>query len=233
MITLCHRCGGDLPPGVVFCPHCGAPQLLLPEEYLAEPQPHDAAVDSTGVLPPPLPRQVDWQTALRSAGLVAAVGALLCVIGLRVPGISFVSTLWILTASTTTLALYLHRRPNAWMDAAVGARIGAAAGLALVVFIAASMAVSGLVARFGLHAMGGFDSSYAQMIQQVKQTARETATASGTPAPPELLRLYDIPEFQAGLLLTSIAIGSALLFVFTALGGALNGILRQRSRMRL
>jgi hypothetical protein len=233
MNKICHRCSGDLPSGDgIFCPHCSAPQLTLSEDYLADQQPPTEASD-IGVLPPPLPRQVDWQTALRCAALVGIIGAILCVVALRVPGVSLISTVWILTASTSTLALYHRRRPLAWMDAAIGARIGLATGLALIVLIATSLALAGLIARFGLHAMNGFDTDFAAMLTQVKETARQTAATTATPPPAEVLRLYDLPEFQAGLILATASTAAVLLLVFSTFGGALNGLLRNRRRARV
>ncbi len=227
----CHRCGGDLPSndGVTpFCPHCGAPQLYLSNDFLADQQPPPATSDITGARPPPLLRQVDWQTALRCSALVGGVAALLCVVALRVPGISFLSTIWILTASMSTLALYQRRRPLAWMDATIGARIGLTAGLSTIIVVALSMAVAGPIARFGLHSMSGFDADFVQMLVQVKQAAAN----SSTPAPPEVLRLYDMPEFQVGLILASVATGALVLLVFSAFGGALGGMLRNRRRVQ-
>ena len=235
MHTLCHRCGGDLPSGegiTPFCPHCGSPQLFLSEDFFAE-QTAAANADTTGALPPPLPRQVDWQAALRCATLVAAIASVLCILALRVPGFSLISTLWILTASTSTLALYHRRRPLAWMDAAVGARIGLTAGLAVIVLIGASLAITGIVARFGLHAMTGFDADLAQVLAQAKIAASQATVSSPADTQSQVLRLYDLPEFQTGLILSSIAISSILLLVFSAFGGAVNGLLRTRRRARL
>lgn len=234
MHALCHRCGGDLPSGEdlsVFCPHCGAPQLYLSADYIDNPA-NRSASDTTGAPPPPSPRQVDWQAALRCVALVSAIAAVLCIVALRVPGVSTISTIWILTASTSTLALYHHRRPLAWMDAGIGARIGLATGLALIVLIATSMAAAGVIARFGLHAMAGFDAGFAQMIAQVKETAEHTARTTATPPPAEVLHLYDKPEFQAGLMLASGAFSAILLVLFSTFGGALNGMLRNRRRAR-
>ena len=236
MLDTCHRCHGDLPSGAdltVFCPHCSAPQLFLADSFLAENTPvtplegADPA-NTTGTLPPPSAREVDWQTALRCAFLVAAIAAVLSVLALRIPGLSLFSTLWVLTGSLSTLALYRRRRPLAWMDAGIGARIGLTAGLALIVLLGASLALSGLVARFGLHAMTSFDTALAQMMVQVKLAAAN----SSTPAPPEILHLYDIPEFQAGLILASITISSLFLLLFSTAGGALGGLLRSRHRVR-
>ncbi|MEO6803135.1 MAG: hypothetical protein ABI197_07825 [Granulicella sp.] len=235
MNKICHRCNGDLPSGDdVFCPHCGAPQLLLSEDYLADQQPASDALspaDTTGALPPPMPQQVDWQAAIRCATLVAAIAAVLCIVGLRVPGISFLSTIWILTASTTTLALYHRRRPLAWMDATVGARIGLTTGMAMIVLITSSLALTGVIARFGLHAMAGFDNEFIQMIAQIKQSALQTTATN--PAQAELLHLYDLPEFQAGLILATSATAAVLLLLYSTFGGAINGMLRNRRRARV
>ena len=231
MHNTCHRCGNELPAkdGMSsFCPHCGAPQLFLSESYLADQQPA-ASGDGTGALPPPLPRQVDWRAALSCSALVAAIAAVLSVVALRVPGVSLLNMVWTLTASMTTLALYRRSRPLAWMDAAVGARIGLTTGLSLVVLIATAMAASGLLARFGLHLMGGFDAGFGQMLAQAKLTA---ATAASEAAP-QVVKLYDIPEFQAGLILTSVAFSALFLLVFSTMGGALGGLLRSRDRARL
>lgn len=231
MREICHRCGTDLPIGdgvSPFCPHCGAPQLFLAESYLAD-QPLPASADTTGALPPPLPRQVDWQAALRCSAIVAAIAAVLSILALRVPGVSLLNTVWSLTASMTTLALYRRSRPLAWMDAAIGARIGLTTGLSLIVLMSTALALAGLVARFGLHAMAGFDAGLAQMLAQAKLAAAATAAE----AAPQVVKLYDIPEFQAGLILTSLTFSALFLLVFCTMGGALGGLLRSRDRARL
>ncbi len=232
----CHRCGGDLPSGdglSPFCPHCGAPQLFLTEDYITDQQLRSEDPDAPGAQPPPLPRQVDWQAAIRSAAIVAAIAAILCVVSLKVPGVSLISTIWILTGSTTALALYRRQRPLAWMDASIGARVGLTTGLCVVVLVAVTMAIAGLVARFGLHAMTSFDADFAQMLAQAKLAGKQAAASSSPEATAEVVRLYDLPEFQAGLILTSISISSICLLLFSAFGGAVNGLLRSRSRARL
>src|SRR5580693_7195839 len=71
----------------------------------------------------------------------------------RVPVVSPLTWLWTISGSMITLALYQKRKPLAWMDASIGARIGVVVGLALVSCLAIAMAGAGLVARFGLHNM--------------------------------------------------------------------------------
>ena len=124
MHVYCHRCGGELPAsdGVSpFCPHCGSPQIYL-QDY--EEQTGAPVADTTGALPPPHPQQVEWKTAIRCAVLVAGVAAVLGLVSSRVAVVSPLSWVWTISGSLITLALYQRRRPLAWMDAGVGARIG-------------------------------------------------------------------------------------------------------------
>ena len=135
----CHRCGAELPEGSgesPFCPHCGSPQLTLSLENQSaetggEAAPGAIGAATTGTLPPPSPRQVEWKTAIRCAAAVAAIGALLCLGAMRVQVLSPVSLLWVMSASLITMGLYQRQRPTAWMDVNIGARIGVVVGLCL------------------------------------------------------------------------------------------------------
>ena len=132
MHRFCHSCGGELLSGEgvsPFCPHCGSPQIYLQDH---EEQVNGTEVDTTGAVPPPRPQTVEWKTAIRCAALVAGVAAGLSLVSERVQVVSLLSTLWTISGSIITLALYQRRRPLAWMDARVGARIGLVVGLALV-----------------------------------------------------------------------------------------------------
>src|SRR5271170_54723 len=190
MQEYCHRCGGELPArdGMSpFCPHCGSPQIYL-QDY--EQQSGAADADTTGAVPPPRPQQVEWKTAIRCAVLVAGVAAVLGLVSARVQVVSPLSWLWTISGSIITLALYQRRRPLAWMDAAIGARIGVVVGLALVAFFAVAMAIGGLVERYGLHSMAGVDSWLTEMLHVQFEKA-----AASTPEPPELKRFWYSPEF--------------------------------------
>ncbi len=89
----CHRCGGELSEGdevTSFCPHCGSPQLYLPEYD----RPSAAAEqDSTGAPPPPPPQMVDWKAAIRCAAVVAGIAAALTVLAMGLPGIPLLGTI--------------------------------------------------------------------------------------------------------------------------------------------
>jgi hypothetical protein len=225
----CHRCGGELPAGSgesPFCPHCGSPQLTLSLENQSAETGGEAGSAAeggatTGILPPPSPRQVDWKTAIRCAAAVAAIGALLSLGSMRLEVLSPISFLWVMSASLITLGFYQRQRPAAWVDVRIGARIGLVVGLCLAVGLGAAMAGWGLVARFVLHSMGSFDAQIAEQVQQSIQK-------STTPVPSELTGFVKSPEFRAGIMLAGFAMVSVFLLALSTLGGAFAGLLRMR-----
>jgi hypothetical protein len=232
----CHTCGGDLPAASgesPFCPRCGAPQLYLSLDYQSAETGGEIATatpgaPSTGIIPPPRPRQVDWRMAIRCAAAVAGVAGVLSAIATRVDVLSPLSTLWILSGSLITMGLYQRQRPAARMDIGVGARIGLVVGLCLAIGLAIPMAVVGLVARFGLHSMASFDTQMAEQIQTMEKTLQQQ---SGAPVPAESLRFFNSPEFRGGIILVGFALVSIFLLVLSTLGGAFAGLLRTRRKL--
>ena len=226
MHQYCHRCGGELSASVgdsPFCPHCGSPQIYL-QDY--EEQNNGSEKSTTGAAPPPSPQQVEWKTAIRCALLVAGVAAVLSVVSAKVQLVSPISWLWTISGSMITLALYQKRRPLAWMDAGVGARIGVVVGLALVTCLAVAMAGAGLVARYGLHSMAGFDAE----LTQIMHVGYEKTVAM-SPAPPEFQRLFFSPEFRAGYVLAMLGVTAGILLILSTVGGAVGGFMRMRRKV--
>jgi hypothetical protein len=214
----CHRCGGELAAGdgeSPFCPHCGAPQIYMTDQA----ETAENGEGSTGILPPPRPQQIDWKKAIKCGIGVSLVAALLSVAAARVPMLSPLSWLWTVSCSVIALALYQKRRPQAWMDAAVGARIGIVVGLILVVSIAIAMAAAGLFARFNLHAMGPFD---------VELRAQIDKAVAMNPQPAEVMRFIYSPEFKAGMMLAGFAMMAGFVMVLSTVGGAVGGMVRTR-----
>jgi hypothetical protein len=203
-----------------FCPHCGSPQIYL-QDY--EQQNGGAEPDTTGATPPPKPQQVEWKTAIRCAALVAGVAAGLSLVSQQVQVVSLLSLLWTISGSMIALALYQRRRPLAWMDAGVGARIGLVVGLALVACLGVAWGIGGLVARYGLHSLGAFDAELTQTVHDGFEKA-----AAMTPQPPETKRFWYSPEFRAGMMLLGFGMLSGLLLVLSTVGGAVGGFMRMR-----
>ncbi|HTC74706.1 MAG TPA: hypothetical protein VK684_03965 [Edaphobacter sp.] len=203
-----------------FCPHCGSPQIYL-QDY--EQQNGGVETDTTGAIPPPRPRQVEWKTAIRCAGLVAGVAAGLSLVSQRVQLVSLLSMLWTISGSMITLALYQRRRPLAWMDAGVGARIGLVVGLALVACLGGAWGIGGLVARYGLHSLGAFDAELTRTVHDGFEKAVAMA-----PQTPEAQRFWFSPEFRAGMMLLGFGMVSTFLLVLSTVGGAVGGFVRMR-----
>ncbi len=151
---------------------------------------------------------------------------MLSVTAARFEAVSPLSWLWTVSGSLITLALYQRRRPLAWMDAGIGARIGVVVGLALVACLAVAMAGGGLVARYVLHNMAGFD---AQLTQQLHMQVEHAIAAS--PQPASVLRYLYSPEFRAAMMLAGFAMISGILLVLSIVGGAVGGLLRTRRRL--
>ncbi|HEV2646743.1 MAG TPA: hypothetical protein VGU46_10295 [Acidobacteriaceae bacterium] len=233
MQQVCHVCGGDLPAGrgeSPFCPHCGTPQLFLAIENQSvetggEPPLAADGTASTGTAPPPRPQQVEWKMAIRCAAIVSGIASILCLASMRVDQLSPVSFVWIMSASLITLGLYQRKLPAAWIDVRVGARIGVVVGLFLAIGLGAVVAGHGVVARFAMHSMGGFD---ALVTQQIGDSMKRSQQLLATPLDPRMVALEQTPEFRAVFVLASrVMLGAMLLFV-SAVGGAFAGLLRMR-----
>lgn len=248
MLDLCHRCHGELPlsaPGTqgnesveeraLYCPHCGAPQLRLPDYMRQET---DVSVDddsttvSTGRTPPPHPRGVEWRAALTSAAIVSLVAAVLVVVGLKVPFASFLSTVWVIGAAVVAMTIYARRSPTAWMDGRIGLRVGLATGVMMLGAIAVALAITGVVMRFGLHRMGDFDANVSQQMSVMQQQLGERMADQQQPAGfrAHMLGFLGSPEVRGGLAIFYLATFDALILVFAAGGGAFAGMMRSARR---
>ena len=178
----CHRCGAELPArewagdGGFFCPHCGAPQILLPDYLRAEvaETPRDeAGLGVNTALPPPMPKEIHWRTAIRDAALVAVVGGVLTGVGTASGFVSFLGFLWVVSGGVIAMGFYQKRKPAATMSVRVGLRVGAVTGVLMMAALAVALATAGSVARFGLHRMAEFDGQVATFQEQMKVKMRE------------------------------------------------------------
>jgi len=255
MRELCHRCHGELPSSpvgsrhdddsvVLFCPRCGAPQILLPEHMHIE-APAVANPSTTGANPPPRPagagpNEIDWHAAIVSGAIVAAIGAVLSVLGMKFLAFSFFSLLWTISCAVITLGLYAKQRPILGVDARIGMRVGLTAGVLLVSAIAMATAATGVVLRFGTHQMAQFDQESAQKRKDIqaeflafleKQTqdkdliAQYTATINSPQA--------NSPEMLAGSALAGGAVQGFFILLLAAGGGAFAGMMRASQARRL
>ena len=179
---------------------------------------------STGALPPPHPGQVRWSSITALAAAVAGIAALLMVGVLWVPFAFPIAWLWTVCGAVVVLGIYQRQHPESKIDAATGTRVGLLYGLMAVVALGIAVAIGGLVARFGLHAMGSVDLWLTNAMHQ----AVAQQTAGGVTVTDDQLKVFYSAEMRAGMALFLLTISGAFLVGFSALGGAIGGMLRMR-----
>jgi hypothetical protein len=238
MRSFCHRCHGELtldPADSTFCPHCGAPQLRVIEENVtAAAAPIDPT--TTGTLPPPHPGRLRWSTVVALAAIIAAIAAALMTVVFWVPSAFPIAWLWTVSGAVIVLGLYQRRHPDTPLDAGLGARVGLVYGLLAVSSLAILTAISGLIARYGLHHMGPIDTWLANTMHQAMEQQLQQLPANQPGAPmtsqpmtaDQMRALFYSPEVRAGLSLSMLSVSALFLIAFSALGGAVGGLLRMR-----
>lgn len=233
----CHRCGGELAPHAVtdesglFCPHCGAPQILLPEYMRPEPVPEPLAITATtGAVPPPLPQVIDWRNALICGAAVAIVAAVLTGIGVISSFASLINFVWVISGGVMAVALYQKRRADVLMNGRVGARIGLTAGLMVIVAIGLALSVAGVAARFGLHRMGGFDAQVAEAAQtmQTQMQASMQEQKQSREVQDKVIGMVNSPEVRAGVAVVYLGLLGGIVVLLGMGGGAFAGMLRAK-----
>jgi hypothetical protein len=232
---ICPRCHHVLQfedeGSLVFCSNCGAPQVRLSEDLLAQAEQQQAgaiqgALQQTltthpgqHAAPPPDPAAISWKSMIRIAAVVVAFFTLptmfLPPLALLIPAI--------------VLALYASRFRQTPVTAGLGARIGLLCGLFLAVAISTTGSASLFLFRFTSQRMAEFDSNLAvEMAPRRAQYIAQQGQAAG--------QMFDhfaaIPEFRAGVLILGSACMIAALVVFCIGGGAFAGFVRGRTATR-
>lgn len=225
----CVRCGGELPArdneGLLFCPHCGAAQLMLPEHLRVVTEDMPGA-STTGMVPPPRPQVVDWRAVLQSAGLIGGVAAVLMALGMLVDVLQAVGTLWVVLSGLTAAWLYGRLRPTLPMNARVGVRVGVVAGLASVSLAGIVLMVGGLVDRFALHRGAELDDWVTKGI--AVGVAALNQPGMNQPLNAQLLGILQSPEGRAGYMLMNFALDALFLVGVAAVAGAVAGTMASR-----
>jgi hypothetical protein len=228
----CHRCQAELPPHdegtLIFCTHCGAPQVQLSEELLAQVEAQAKAAEEGAVGPIMRePASLVWAGAIRCVGLAAAVTAVLAGLSTVLPPVVLLTLLWAIISPVVVIGLFQSRFPLVPITTGFGARLGILTGLAVSLVLTIAKTIELLALRFGTHGRGmsEFDSMLTNTFAQ--QQAAANAAQLGTQF---FGRAQNVPEFRAGLFLFSIAFGTVILLVITTAGGAFAGFVRSRVR---
>ncbi len=213
----CHRCGSPLASPEMFCPNCGAPQLLY--------EAGSGAGDVSGGAAGPATRDIHWKAAIGAAVTFAVPVGVLC--SPVVPILSGGCCLWVVGGAIAAVGLYQRRAAVRTLARPVGVRIGTLIGLMAATVASAFYAGSMVFARYVLHGGDAVDKAY--------QAAMEQASAASAPlsaslarflgAPPsdphEFLNAVLSPDGRAAWTLATVAMTSAGITVFSMIGGAL------------
>ncbi len=232
----CPRCHAVLhreeEGSLVFCWNCGTPQVQLSEELRDQidqqiSAQQSAVNPSTEQFPQPAApgNAIIWRGAIQTAGLAGAVTTALTLISFALPPISLLSFMWFISAPIVVLGAYTSRFRKTRITTGFGARLGLLTGLAMLIATTTLNTIALVLERFVFHSTAEIDAQIANVFTQMNTSI----TAQSGPATKAALDMLTIPEFRAGILLTSIALGLAFYLAFSATAGAFAGYLRSRT----
>jgi hypothetical protein len=217
---------------LVFCWNCGAPQVQLSEELREQidqqiiTQEAAANPPSEPILQPIAPSNVIvWSGAIQCAGLAGAVAAALTLLSYALPPVALLSFFWFISAPIIVLGVYSSRFRQTRITTNFGARLGLLTALAILIATMTLNTIGLVLERFVFHSTAQIDVQLASLFTQM----HTTITATSGPSAKAALDMLAIPEFRAGILLATIAIGLTFYLAFSATAGAFAGYLRARS----
>jgi len=219
----------------VYCWNCSAPQVRISTELLeqaqtqldAAAQPGNPATEAVpaGIVPPALNR---WTGAIQCAGLAGGIAAVLTLVSFAAQPATILIVFWCISAPIVVLGVYAGRFRNTRITAGFAARLGILCGVAILLSMFSLDTIHLCLERFVFHTATEVDTQLAAAFAQQATVMRAQLGADAAPA----LTMLGIPEFRAGLLLSSFALVSALYLVYSAVAGAFAGLLRSRATVR-
>ncbi len=223
MEITCNRCHQPVEAESCYCPTCGLPQLVYTSEGNPGPSPQERLAEAASDA-----STVRWKPALR-AGMLVAIPA-----GLLSSGLSPVGTLglfWMSAAAAWAVMIYVRGQRPAWITMGAGARIGFVTGLmaAWVAFAATGFSL------FAIRNMMGQGRTIDEVWQSVvAQVSQQWQGMHPDPQTGALMKGWLVwlqsPEARAGWILCGMALLTAAMLAFAAIGGALGARLLARTR---
>jgi hypothetical protein len=216
---------------LIFCGHCGAPQVRLSQELLDEIQTaHETfTADATAAqnTRETEPGGIDWKGAINCAALAGIIAFLLSALSGPLKALGLLTFFWMLAAPSATLGIYAARFRETRIAAGFGARLGLLVGLAISFALLASSVGEMLLRRYAMHGGGEMDS---QMHTTITGMQAQLIQQSGAAAAAPVVTWLNLPDFRAGLLLTGALMCTVFYLVFATTFGALAGFFRSRTR---
>lgn len=217
MESLCHRCGNALQDTETFCPHCGAPQLVVETGEPGAPTPPALRFHGDA-------DRVQWRAAITSALVVALpVGLLSALTGFY--------SLFVLAGGFAAIALY-RRRSAGLTDGRIGWRVGSILGMASAVIASATYAVRLVVLRYLLHDGKSIDQIFQQAAQMDADYWMKASAQQGPQqeqvvhAIKTLTAFFLSPDGHAAMQLLTTLVMSLGMVLFAAVGGSFAGWLQ-------
>ncbi len=166
-----------------------------------------------------------WRGAIQSAAMAGAIAAALGLLSFALPPIALLSFIWFVCAPIIVMGVYSSRFRKTRITAGFGARLGLLTGLFILIVTSTLNTIGLVLERFVFHSTSDLDSQIDKLFDQVHANF---ATQSQR-AVKIMTDMLAIPEFRAGILLSSICFGLALYLAYSATAGAFAGYLRSRS----
>jgi hypothetical protein len=219
--VLCIRCRLSLEKNgdgtLVYCPHCGAPQVRLSEELCTQAE-VQLKGEPEAVAPPPMdPAATRWNSLIVYSAVTAAV---LCLFVVVLPPLA-------LLAPAIVLAVYAARHRMATITTGLGASVGLVCGVFLSLGLMLMETAGLLVLRLGTHGTNEFDT---YLSNALVQTRAQMMAQGGADGARYIDRMMTVPEFRVGMFLAMMSFVVVVLMVASALSGALAGYLRRGPR---
>jgi hypothetical protein len=223
---------------LVYCNHCGAPQVRLSEEMREQAEQQATAAAAASLDPdipaasrPPVnrvsePAAVIWPGAIQCAAFAGALTALLTLLSFPLPPVLLLGLFWGFAAPIVVLGVYAARFPRTQITTGFGARIGLLSGLSISAASVTIQTVAMVLARFAFHDAASIDGPIDQVFSQFRVSLADRPAADVQP----VLNWLAIPEFRAGLMLASMGMMVTVYLVYSLLAGAFAGYLRSRRR---
>ncbi len=217
---------------LIFCWNCGAAQVQLSEELRDQiDQQISAQVAAANPSAQPLPQPaaprhaIVWRGAIQTAGLAGAVAAGLALVAFALPPVTLLSFLWFISAPIVVLGVYSSRFRLTRITPGFGARLGFLTGLAILTVTSTLNTIGLVLERFVFHSTAEIDTQINNLFTQM----HANLAAQSQPATKTITDTLAIPEFRAGILLSSILVFLVFYLAYSATAGAFAGYLRSRT----